>query len=290
MAWIDEALTRLSDGPCCSYTPAGPTAVEPTALAAMALWQSGCFEPATRALAWLSEVQANDGSLGITRTDKRPGWPTGWGVLAWRMKAGDSAATDAAGRAIAWILSLRVESPAQTSEMGHNTRLQAWPWVEGTHSWVEPTAINLMALKRSGQGDHPRSREAVGMLVDRVLPTGGWNYGNRIVLGNTLRPQVQPTGLVLAALAGEPTAARACELSLTYLGQSLSDRTTTASLCYALIGAAMHGQRPPQAERWLEAAYRRTLARDASPYKLALLILAASRQPSPWYALNEVTQ
>lgn len=290
MAWIDEALARLSDTPCCGYTPDALPAVEPTALAAMALLQFDRVEPATLALRWLAETQSNDGSLGISAAQKTPCWPAGWAVLAWRMRATDSASTDAADRAIAWIVSFRAKAAVQTSGLGHNTRLQAWPWVAGTHGWVEPTAINLMAMKRSGQADHPRCREAVAVLVDRMLPSGGWNYGNKVVLGNTLRPHVQPTGLALAALRGEPAAAQACAESLAYVQQTLSDRTTTASLCYALMGAAMHGRRPPAADRWLEAAYHRTLQRDASPYKLSLLVLAASGRPCPWYALNEVTR
>ena len=87
--------------------------------------------------------------------------------------------------------------------VGHDTTLQGWPWVVGTHSWVEPTAISMFALRSAGQAGHPRCREAVKLLLDRQLPAGGWNYGNTTVLGHVLRAQVQPTGLALAALADE---------------------------------------------------------------------------------------
>ena len=119
------------------------------------------------------------------------------------------------------------------------------------------------------------------MLLDRMLPQGGWNYGNTVVLGVTLKPQVQPSGLALAALAGEPEAAEHVRRSLQYLHQALSARTTAASLAYGLIGAAAHGPRPPSAGAWLEAAYRRTVRRDASPHRLALLALAAGEH-FPW--------
>jgi len=286
MAWFSEALDRLANRPCCGYAADGPASTEPTALAAMGLLAHGYDEPAARGLNWLCDVQRSDGSLGIDASNAKPCWATGWAVLAWQAALAtqrrDPRWADAAGRAVAWILALQGRGQPRSKWFGHDTSLQAWPWVEETQSWVEPTAINLVALKRSGHSGHARSREAVVMLLDRMVPGGGWNYGNTIVLGATLKPHVQPTGLALAALTGEPTAAEHVHRSLGYLEQALSARTTTASLCYALIGAAAHGRRFPASGEWLEAAWRRTLQRDASPYKLALLVLAASEQGCPW--------
>ena len=135
-----------------------------------------------------------------------------------------------------------------------------------------------------------RQISAVELLRNRTLPMGGCNYGNTVVLGSKLRPQLQPTGLVLAALAGEQSAAEEVQRSIGYLERTLSERTTTASLCYALIGAAAHGHRPAAAARWLEAACRRTLKRDASPHQLALLVLARSGHGCPWIAARLVGQ
>jgi len=50
---------------------------------------------------------------------------------------------------------------------------------------------------------HPRADEAVQLMLDRILPGGGCNYGNTIVLDQLLRPHIQPTGIVLLALAGD---------------------------------------------------------------------------------------
>ena len=135
--------------------------------------------------------------------------------------------------------------------VGHDTTLQGWPWVVGTHSWVEPTAINLLALRSAGQAGHPRCREAVKLLLDRQLPAGGWNYGNTTVLGHVLRAQVQPTGLALAALADETDIRPKVLGSLQWLEHTLAQRTTTASLCYALMGLAAHGLWPQAANGWL---------------------------------------
>jgi hypothetical protein len=189
----------------------------------------------------------------------------------------------ATGRAVPWLESLYGSRGEQSDIIGHNTQLRGWPWVETTHSWVEPTAISVLALKAAGLGSGPRVREAVRMLLDRMLPSGGWNHGNTTVLGNMLRPHVQPTGLALAALHGEPHARRHANKSIRYLKQVVSVRTATASLCYALLGAAAHGTRLEDSDRYLAAAGRRTLQRDCSPYKLALLTLATRGSDCPWF-------
>lgn len=72
----------------------------------------------------------------------------------------------------------------------------------GTHSWVEPTAIAVLALRANGHADHPRVSEAVRMLMDRRLGHGGWNYGNTVVFGAELKPMPDATGMALAALQG----------------------------------------------------------------------------------------
>ena len=88
-------------------------------------------------------------------------------------------------------------------ELGHDSSLIGWPWVEGTHSWIEPTAWAVLALKAVGLRQHPRTREAVRLLVDRLLPEGGCNFGNTYVLGQQLLPHLQSSGICLLALAGE---------------------------------------------------------------------------------------
>lgn len=286
MSLFDQTLDLLQSKPCCGYHSNGVAAVEPTALAAMALVAGRGVQAAERALTWLVDVQASEGSLGVDAENPLPRWPTGWAALAWLAavnSAEDPRWTAAAQKAVAWILAFRGRSLPRSASLEHDTTLCGWPWVESTHSWVEPTAINLLALKKSGNADHSRSRGAVELLLDRMLPSGGWNYGNTKVLGNTLRPQVQPTGLALAALHGEQAAAEHVQTSIDYLQRTLSQRTTAASLCYALIGLSAHGHRPAAADRWLEAAWQRTLRQDASPYKLALMVLARLGCDCPWF-------
>jgi hypothetical protein len=150
---------------------------------------------------------------------------------------------------------------------------------------MEPTAFFVLALKAHGLALHPRTREAVQLILDRQLAAGGCNYGNTVVLGQPLRPHVQPTGIALLALADEMEQSRAAGRSLKYLRTSLSANTTTASLCWGLLGLAAQGQTPADAEAWLEQAARHTREHGASPHKLALLALAALQERSPLVTL-----
>ncbi len=298
MSWLADLLDRLAACVPCGYHAAGPVSSEPTALAALALLANGRDDAALKGTAWLGHLQNADGSVGPTETQTTPGWPTSLAVLcatAWKAATSSenhrglpssAAATFDTSRAIAWILQTRGEALPRASEMGHDTTLVGWPWIEDTHSWIEPTAMHILALKAVGRTDHPRTREAVRLLIDRLLPDGGCNYGNTVVMGQVLRPHLQPTGLAMLALAGERDRDGRIKKSLDYLAAELSPRTAAASLSYGLLGLAAHGRLPANSSAWLQATFRRTIARDASPYRLALISLAALGSDSPLITLT----
>lgn len=277
MDWTERVLSHLAAATRWGYHHDGPSASEPAALAAMALAAHGRASDAQRPLAWLIGLQSREGCVGVTADQATPGWPTCLAVLAWK-QAADNGATQYAPnirRAIEWILSIHGEVQPPTDQLGHDGTIVGWPWVIGTHSWVEPTALALLALRAVGLEDHPRARDAERLLIDRLLPTGGANYGNTLVLGQMLRAHLQSTGLCLTALSGTQSQDPRIEYSLAYLRRELDASTSTASLCYALIGLTAHGECDPAAHDWLAAAADRTLTRDPAPHKLALLLLAA---------------
>ena len=318
MDWRNDILDRLAAQIPCGYHPSGPAGAEPTALAAMAL--SAANRPAAKAVEWLGARQSSDGSVStLTAPSKpregrkesphsqptspafpglssdyasepHPDWPTGWAILAALSVNRDTNAKAQkssfdVSRATNWILQSAGDS-AESDESRRKAAIVGWPWVNGTYSWVEPTAIHIVALKAAGFAEHRRTREAMTMLTDRLLPSGGCNYGNTIVLGQELLPHVQPTGLAILALAGSVDADGRIERSLRFLEDSLSVETTAASLSYGLIGLAAHDRYPAGAAKWLEAAYRRTIARDGAAYKLALLSLAVLGEKCPLVALS----
>jgi hypothetical protein len=180
-----------------------------------------------------------------------------------------------ARRAADAMLTISGQALKESPEFGHDCSLVGWPWAEHTHSWIEPTALAVTALKNSGYSDHPRVREGVALLTDRLLPTGGCNYGNTIVLGQTLRPHVQPSGICLVALQNEADASGRVLRTIGWLARQIGSRTTPVSLAYALMGLAAHGHAPADSEGLLATAALGELSRDRRPYCLALLACAA---------------
>jgi hypothetical protein len=279
MAWLDETLDLLAKQPICGYAPAAAPATEPTALAALALHANQQGDRAQPALQFLARIQAADGSVGVREGEPTPGWPTSLAVVAWQT-AGDKQHKQDVASAVAWILAARGETMPRSSEFGHDTQIAGWSYADQTHSWIEPTALHVTALKAAGQLTHARTRDGVRMLIDRQLPAGGCNYGNTMVLGQMLRPHVQPTGIALLALAGEQDTSGRIAKSLAWLRRSMGRQTTATSLAWGLLGLQAHGVEIGEAEEWLEVAHARVMRHDRSPHKLALLALAAKGWPA----------
>lgn len=288
MDYLETVLARLAAVHRCGYHPSEPAAAEPTALAALALLAHQRESAARPLVDALVNLQGFDGSVAIEPAQTSPGWPTGLAVMAWRAAQNTSILhvdyASAMDRALEWMLATEGTLPDRVELAGHDTTVHGWPWVAGTYSWVEPTALNLLALKHTRYARHQRAREAVLLLVNRLLASGGCNYGNTVVFGQTLRPHLQATGVCLLALADEEDTTGRIGRSVDYLRRELSEQTATASLCYGLLGLAAQGAFPAGADDWLQAAAQRTLARGGSSYQLALLALASLGPTCPLIA------
>jgi hypothetical protein len=160
--------------------------------------------------------------------------------------------------------------------LAHDTFLKGWPWVAGTHSWIEPTALGVVALRATGFGRHDRVREAILMMLDRQLPHGGWNYGNTLVFGQELHPMPESTGAALAGLAGQVPQDKVA-LSLEYLLGTVNRLRTPLSLGWGLLGLKAWGRAPVDGAALVErclANQSRYGAYDTSA--LSILFMAAS--------------
>ena len=275
MSWIDSILDTLSKQPAIGYLQGGAVAAEPTAIAALALLVQGRVEAARRAVAELAKMQGASGAVGIRAGEDAPGWPTSLAIVAWSKVAAAGYAAHIS-RGASWLLANRGEVIARTPEFGHNTQLVGWAYAEQTHSWVEPTALAVLALKAAGRSSDPAAREGVAVLLDRQLPGGGLNYGNTYVLGQLIRPHVQPTGIALVALAGEQDSSGRLAKSAAWLRRSIGPETTPQSLAWALLGLRAQGALPSQADEWLANAAGQSVT---NTFKLALLALAAKGWP-----------
>jgi hypothetical protein len=103
------------------------------------------------------------------------------------------------------IADVKGKTFAASNVVRQNNRIEAWPWVADTASWIEPTAWALLLLKAARQeGGNARldARITAGeaLLFDRVCHDGGWNYGNSNVFEKNLWPYVPTTALGLLAL------------------------------------------------------------------------------------------
>jgi hypothetical protein len=157
---------------------------------------------------------------------------------------------------------------------GHDTNIPGWPWVDQTHSWVEPTAMAILALQKFGRASHPRVAQGKWMLLDRMIPSGGWNYGNSFVFQQELRPRPAPTGLALLALCG----ATGIELgpSLDYLERDLPGIRSPQSLCWGLLALKAWGRQIEGTEHWLEESFEQVDGYFDPALQLSYLLLAAA--------------
>lgn len=122
---------------------------------------------------------------------------------------------------------------------------EGWPWRNGNASWIEPTALTLVALKKvkahfaSAELDH-RVREGEELVLSRRCSDGGWNCGNPNVLNFDLPSYPESTGLALVGLQGRSAKelARPLEVARRFRAE------TKSSLAKAWLAVALrlHGE------------------------------------------------
>ena len=262
------------------------SASEPAAFVAFAMMAQDRMAQAEIALEWLRGTQGRDGSVGVTRNEQRPAWPTSLAIAAWNrfhQITGEANYAVAIENGRQWLLQMEGHTMPRPSESSHDTTLLGWPWAEGTHSWLEPTAYCVLSLKAIGDGNHPRTREAVRLLTDRQIPGGGCNYGNTFVLGQTMMPHIQPSGIALLALAGEPSDPRVTA-TVGFLERKWPTTVGTASTCFSAMGLAAHNRTPTDLNSRLRATYdslKRRQGNKIGAYGLALLALATLDRSNP---------
>jgi hypothetical protein len=119
----------------------------------------------------------------------------------------------------------------------YDASIPGWSWTPRTTAWVEPTALFIIALLKSGvPSGEKRIRSGVDLILDRRVPSGGWNFGNPRSKSFELEASTMSTALALAALgaAGIPRNSPAVGAGLRFLDQALAGGVSTASLTWAL--------------------------------------------------------
>jgi hypothetical protein len=279
-----ELIARRLPSSVWSYRSGHASSVEPTVTASLALVASGDeltsqsdLKISHVAAQWLAAIQHSDGSLPVAPGPQfSGGWPTPLAVLLWSVLAGYEVQ---ASRARSWLLSRKGEAisvdKSANASLGHDPRLVGWPWVESTHSWLEPTACAVLALCRLGLAGHPRVTAGVELILNRALDSGGWNYGNKSVFGTELRPQPAPTGLALLALAAVNVRSPVVARGLNYLQTAVVNLHAPVSLGWSILGLRAHRASPDDADLRLAHACSRSINKADAVMGLALALLAS---------------
>lgn len=232
------------------YEPGRMSLVEPSAFCVLALHALGERRGAERGLAFLKPCQAGSGAVGVGPHDPDGNWMAYAALLAFHaLGAGPEER-----RLKDWILGFEDASDAFSREQvasiqarfRYDVSIRGWPWTPGTTAWVEPTALFVLALLHAGvPAAAKRIRSGIDLILDRAVPSGGWNFGNPYSGSFELEASVMSTALALSALgaAGIPENRPEVRAGLRYLTQALGRDISTASLSWVLL--AMKGYPSP---------------------------------------------
>jgi len=239
-----------------------------------------------KARSHLASAQESDGRIPISPDHPEAIWPTALAILAWQHSPAHQVAQE---KAIQFLLNTTGHhwESDDTSIISHDPSLHGWPWTADTHSWIEPTALSILALDIVGHGHHPRVQEAVRMILDRQIHSGGWNYGNTAVLRRELRPFPETTGVALDALYTH-SSRNDVQHSLQYLSTQLLHVRTPISLGWGLLGLGAWDSKPQNFQILVQEGLR--LQHRYGPYDTSslCLLLASSKSHKGLRQLLEV--
>jgi hypothetical protein len=270
--WIERLLAnQLPDGGFGAKIGL-PGNSESTALALLALRAHPQHdEHADRARTWLLSRQRPDGSFRLFDDAEDGSWVTPWALLALQpeeevgadvLRRGADWVAQREGRRLGLIARVMFRLLPAEERTALDPELVGWPWHGGSFSWVEPTSVSLLALKRLRPvlgDDFPAERieEGEKLLYDRECDGGGWNYGNSAVLGEELKPYPDVTAIALLALrdhSGGRTVA-----GLKALGEMLAaEEASGLTLALGALCFTVYGNDASPLQQRLIARYRRS--------------------------------
>jgi hypothetical protein len=251
LAKLAQSLTerRTPDGGFAAV-PGGAPDSESSALAVLA--RLALAADAHEAARWLAARQHADGAWSLTDAVPQPSWASAWAALALTRSG---AGAEPLSRAAGWLVAREGRRPGlvaralgrltgQHERLEQDLTLRGWPWHESAASWVEPTASALLALRVLSErvpvaGAQERIEEGERLLWDRVCVNGGWNYGNRRVLGEALEPFPDTTAFALLALQGSARSEALAE-SCAALEALLDERASSLALALAALAFELH--------------------------------------------------
>jgi len=248
---MNERLSRTADYIKAHQNPDGGwgygrsrmSYVEPTGLCAMALHIGGDKAGANRGLGFLKSCQKDSGAIGIGPRYAEGSWMAYAALLAFHALGPGGTEEE---RLKNWILSFEDASGQFTKEdlaaaatlNRYDASIPGWSWTPRTTAWVEPTALFIIALIHAGvPATEKRIKSGVDLILDRRVPSGGWNFGNPYSKSNELAASMMSTALAMVALgaAGVAEDRPAIGAGMRFLDRSLAGDVSTASLAWILL-------------------------------------------------------
>ncbi|HLY16801.1 MAG TPA: prenyltransferase/squalene oxidase repeat-containing protein [Bryobacteraceae bacterium] len=231
----------------------GGSWTEPTVLALLA-YQAG-RAPAPRggaALAWLANAQRPDGGWTPRRSVDQSTWVTALVALL----PPESIGAERHARAVEWLLAqtgmeaspwIRLRDVVRDGRLPDGPDVSGWSWFPGTASWVTPTCMGILALRKCQQrrpsaGLRERIGKAQAFLRSRRCADGGWNHGSARALGYELNSYPETTGQALLALAG--TEPEKLHESIELAHRFLREHRSSAGAAWLRLGLLAHQQLP----------------------------------------------
>ena len=257
----ETLLRRRNANGGWGYYPGKASRIEPTCWAALCLsrGERSTTGSADGALRWLAARQRADGFIAdATGEPPNQGFN---GLAALVVRNAGSRLVEPIQRLFAVLAQAKGEALENGGDQRQDNTLQGWSWIEGTFSWVEPTSLCLLALKKSpaqleASQRSARIDEAERLLLDRVCRTGGWNYGNSNVLGKELHAHVPTTALALLALQ-DRREHPSIQKSLEYLVRQRLAEPAGMALALTSICLRVYGVPAPDVEDRLAALAER---------------------------------
>lgn len=122
---------------------------------------------------------------------------------------------------------------------------RGWPWMAKTFHWVEPTCLALLAIHTApspGAKILQAAEQARAYLSDITCIDGGWNYGNRSVLGFAVPPMAVNTCQGILAFQAQPQGGLVRK-ALTYLDKADNEFMSVVETAWSALARDAVGEK-----------------------------------------------
>ena len=206
-----------------------------------------------RAVRWIGARQRNDGGFSPYEPVEQSTWVTSLALLFSPEDFGARCYQGAVdwvlrqtGQETSWLYRLKLRWASQDDGQG----VAGWPWFPGAASWVSPTSIAIMGLRRAQlYASHEDSRhkaiaqrieEGKRFLISHTCQDGGWNHGSQKALGYAADSYPETTGAALLALRGSPR--EQLSASIERAKKLAAACSFSEGLSWLRMGLAAHGE------------------------------------------------